>query len=51
MLLTHNISRGSFKYVPNLPMDEVWDDAKLNKFFALTDDEISFINENIMAMD
>jgi site-specific DNA-methyltransferase (adenine-specific) len=51
MLLTHNISKGSFKYVPSLPMDEIWDDEKLNNFFSLTDDEVSFINENIRAMD
>jgi site-specific DNA-methyltransferase (adenine-specific) len=51
MLLTHNISKGSFKYVPSLPMDEIWGDEKLNHFFNLTNDEVSFINENIRAMD
>lgn len=51
MLLTHNISRGSFKYVPSLSMHETWSDERLNDFFGLTKDEISFINESIRAMD
>jgi len=51
MLLTHNISKGSFKYVPSLPMEKAWDDERLNKFFGLTDDEVSFINENVKTMD
>jgi site-specific DNA-methyltransferase (adenine-specific) len=51
MLLTHNISRGSFKYVPSLPMEIEWTDNKLNEFFDLTDDEVAFINDNIKSMD
>ena len=51
MLLTHNISRGSFKYVPRLPMEIEWTDNKLNEFFDLTDEEVAFINDNIKSMD
>jgi site-specific DNA-methyltransferase (adenine-specific) len=51
MLLTHNISRGTFKYVPRLPMDREWDDESLNTFYNLSDEQVSFINGQIKAME
>ena len=51
VLLTHNISKGSFKYVPLLPMSSSWNDALLNEYFSLSDEEIEFINNLIKSIN
>lgn len=51
VLLTQNITKKNFIFVPNLSMDEQWDDAKLFRKFELTDDEICFIESLIRPME
>ena len=51
VLLTHNISKGSFKYVPSMSMKDVWTDERLNVFFGLSKDEVVFINGLIKSID
>lgn len=51
VLLTHNISRGSFQYVPKLPTNRSWTDDQLNSFFDLSFDEVAFINSLIKSID
>ena len=46
-LLTQNITRGKFIFVPQLPMDQIWTDQLLYKQFKLTDEEILYINLHI----
>jgi len=47
ILLTQNITKGKFIFVPNLPMNENWNDAKLFKKYNLSSDEIQFITQLI----
>lgn len=49
-LLTHNISKSKFSYVPFLQIDKEWDDRELYQFFELDNDEIQFIEANIREM-
>ena len=51
ILLTQNITKGKFIFVPNLPMNEKWDDAKLFKKYELTKEEIEFISQLIRPMN
>ena len=51
ILLTQNITKGKFIFVPNLQMTEKWSDEKLHSKYGLTTDEISFINLLIRPMD
>src|SRR5690606_14103091 len=51
ILLTQNITKGKFIFVPNLSMEEKWDDEKLYKKYGLTEDEIAFIDSMIRPMD
>lgn len=51
ILLTQNITKGKFIFVPSLPMNESWDDQKLFKKFSLTDQEIDFILHLIRPMN
>ena len=50
ILLTQNITKGKFNFVPNLSMKEKWDDEKLYKKYGLTEDEITFIESMIRPM-
>jgi len=50
ILLTQNITKGKFIFVPNLPMNESWDDQKLFNRFSLTEQEIDFISQLIRPM-
>jgi len=50
ILLTQNITKGSFVYVPKLAMNESWTDQKLYKEYKLTPEEISFIEDMIRPM-
>ena len=49
-LLTHNISKGVFRYVPTLPMNKSWNDQELYKRYNLNKDEIAFIESLIRTM-
>ncbi len=51
ILLTQNITKGKFIFVPNLPMNESWDDEKLYKKYGLTQEEIDFIESMIRPME
>jgi site-specific DNA-methyltransferase (adenine-specific) len=50
ILLTQNITKGKFIFVPNLPMKEKWDDEKLFTKYELTTNEIDFISQLIRPM-
>lgn len=50
ILLTQNITKGKFMFVPDLPMNEKWDDEKLNEKFELTVNEVEFISQLIRPM-
>jgi site-specific DNA-methyltransferase (adenine-specific) len=51
VLLTQNITKGKFIFVPNLPMSESWDDEKLFLKFNLSEQEIAFIESMIRPME
>lgn len=51
ILLTQNITKGKFIFVPNLPMNEKWDDEKLFAKYELTTTEIEFISQLIRPMN
>jgi len=51
ILLTQNITKGKFIFVPNLPMNEKWDDKKLFQKYSLTEQEIEFISKLIRPMN
>jgi site-specific DNA-methyltransferase (adenine-specific) len=51
ILLTQNITKSKFIFVPNLSMKENWDDEKLFTKYNLTKDEIAFIDSMIRPMD
>lgn len=51
ILLTQNITKGKFIFVPNLSMKEKWDDEKLYAKYGFTVDEIAFIESMIRPMD
>ena len=48
---THNCTRGVYKFVPVLPMDQEWTDEKLYKRYNLTQEEINYIEEKISPME
>ena len=48
---TQNMSQGSFAFVPNLPMDQVWTDKKLYERYDLTPAEQKFIESMIKEMN
>lgn len=51
ILLTQNITKGKFMFVPKLPMKETWTDPKLYEKFDLTSKEIAFIKSLIRSRD
>jgi len=51
ILLTQNITKGKFIFVPDLPMNEKWDDEKLFQKYELTGKEIEFISQLIRPMN
>ncbi|MBI2314945.1 Eco57I restriction-modification methylase domain-containing protein [Candidatus Daviesbacteria bacterium] len=51
ILLTQNITKGTFTHVPLLQMTELWDDTKLFKKYGITNDEIHFIESVIRPID
>jgi site-specific DNA-methyltransferase (adenine-specific) len=47
ILLTQNITKNKFVFVPNLPMNRVWTDESLYKYYNLSIQEIDQINQLI----
>lgn len=48
---TQDATRGVYGFVPDLPLDQEWTDAKLYKRYGLTKDEIAFIESQAAAHD
>ena len=48
---TQDIYNERFQFVPDLPMDQDWDDLKLYRKYGITKEEIGFINGMIRPMD
>lgn len=48
---TQHATRDVYSFVPDLPLDEEWTDAKLYKRYGLTSDEISFIESQVAEHD
>jgi site-specific DNA-methyltransferase (adenine-specific) len=44
---TQDAARGVYGFVPDLPLDKEWTDAKLYKRYGLTKDEIAFIESQV----
>ncbi len=44
---TQDAARGVYSFVPDLPLNEEWTDAKLYKRYGLTEDEIAFIESQV----
>lgn len=51
ILLTQNITKGKFAFVPIQDFSEPWTDKKLYKKYGLTEDEIAFIESMIRPME
>ena len=51
ILLTQNITKGKFVFVPRLSMDESWTDEKLYAKYGLTEEEQAFIDTLIRPME
>lgn len=49
--ISQNITRDSYKFVPLLPLDQVWTDAVLYKRYGLTPEEIAFIESQVVEQD
>ncbi len=47
---TQHLYNERFAFVPNLPMDREWTDARLYKKYKLTEDQIAFIEKMIKPM-
>lgn len=51
ILLTQNITRGSFQFVPGQDFSRGWTDEELYEKYGLTEDEIAFIESQIKPME
>jgi len=51
ILLTQNITRGSFAFVPIQDFSRLWADEALYKTYRLMPEEIEFIESNIRPME
>ena len=49
-VFSHNLSKGSYSFVPILNMKEIWTDEKLYSRYSITEDEIAFIDSTIRPM-
>lgn len=47
---TQNMSRDKFKFVPDLPMTQEWDDEKLAAYFGLDEEDMTFISSMVREM-
>jgi len=50
MSFSQDIAKKSYALVPKLDLNDQWTDAKLCKFFGLTEEEIHFIHSHIREM-
>ncbi|MCP9476198.1 MAG: Eco57I restriction-modification methylase domain-containing protein [Nitrospira sp.] len=48
---TQDAARGVYAFVPDLPLDQEWTDAKLYQRYGLTKDEIAFIESQVAKYD
>ncbi|RIH86154.1 hypothetical protein Mterra_01505 [Calidithermus terrae] len=48
---TQDVPRHVYAFVPDLPLDQAWTDAKLYQRYGLTDDEIAFIESQVSEHD
>lgn len=48
---TQHATRDVYAFVPDLPLDQDWTDAKLYKRYGLTQDEIAFIESQVAEHD
>ena len=48
---TQDAARGVYGFVPELPLDQEWTDAKLYKRYGLTPEEIAFIESQVAEHD
>jgi site-specific DNA-methyltransferase (adenine-specific) len=48
---TQDAARGVYGFVPDLPLDQEWTDAKLYKRYGLTKEEIAFIESQVAEHD
>ena len=48
---TQDAARGVYGFVPDLPLNGEWTDAKLYKRYGLTEDEIAFIESQVAEHD
>ena len=44
---TQHATRDVYAFVPDLPLDQEWTDAKLYERYGLTDEEIAFIESQV----
>lgn len=51
VLMTQNITRDMFSYVPLIKLNKEWTDRECYSEFKLSDEEMNFIEENIREMD
>jgi hypothetical protein len=48
---TQHATRDVYKFVPDLPLDQEWTDAKLYSRYGLTQNEIAFIESQVAEHD
>lgn len=48
---TQDAARGVYAFVPDLPLDQEWTDAKLYKRYGLNEEEIAFIESQVAEHD
>lgn len=48
---TQDAARGVYGFIPELPLDQEWTDAKLYKRYGLTKEEIAFIESQVAEHD
>ena len=51
ILLTQNIAKYKFQFIPNQDFSKSWNDEELYAKYGLTDDEIAFIESMIRPME
>lgn len=49
--ITQNITRDTYRFVPVLPVDQVWSDDMLYKRYGISDEQIQFIESQIGKPD
>jgi site-specific DNA-methyltransferase (adenine-specific) len=48
---TQDAPKNVYAFIPDLPLDQDWTDAKLYKRYGLTESEIAFIESQVAAHD